>query len=214
MGAIGSFIPVPFDEVTISSLRAGPGQDLSPVSPSIGIHTQQVVNKCTGLVLQSDPFDNHGEDFCIRDLDGEVRVVCRSSSASNGRKVITDPQGNTMISIKSKTSISRSYIGEGKNGEEIFRMKKKFALGSSMEVSFQDTFSSRRRFIQLRGDFWVGSADILLVSGPLIAQFSRRQIQSKGLDPSKETYIVNVAPGVDLALITAICICFEESKDK
>ncbi|WWC96615.1 hypothetical protein V866_003485 [Kwoniella sp. B9012] len=214
--SIGSFIPVPFSETTVALLKAGPAQPLQPVSPSIGVYSEHVAGGPTGLVLQSDPFDNNGEDFLIRDLEGRVRLVCRTNTASGKQgKVITDINGNILISLKSKISISKSYVGEDVSGKELLKVKKKFALGSAFEASFHDALSSKSKSIQLRGDFWVGSADMLVVSGPLIAQFSRRKVDSQGLNPNKETYIVNVAPGVDLALITAICICFEQaSKEK
>ncbi|WVW80490.1 hypothetical protein I302_102474 [Kwoniella bestiolae CBS 10118] len=215
MNSIGSFIPVPFSETTVALLKAGPAQPLGAVSPSIGVYSEHVAEKPTGLVLQSDPFGNNGEDFIIRDLEGKVRLVCRTNTASGKHgKVITDPNGNILVSLKSKLSISKSYTGEDVNGKEVLKVKKKFALGSSFEASFHDLLSSKSKSLQLRGDFWLGSADILVVSGPLIAQFSRRKVDGEGLNPNKETYIVNVAPGVDLAMITAICICFEQaSKD-
>nr|XP_018265068.1 uncharacterized protein I303_03251 [Kwoniella dejecticola CBS 10117]OBR87226.1 hypothetical protein I303_03251 [Kwoniella dejecticola CBS 10117] len=111
--------------------------------------------------------------------------------------------------------ISKSFVGEDASGKEILKVKKKFALGSSLEASFTDTLSGAptSKGIQLRGGFWLGSADILVISGPLIAQFSRRKVDGQGLNPNKETYIVNVAPGVDLVLVTAICICFENAAE-
>ncbi|WWC88205.1 uncharacterized protein L201_003110 [Kwoniella dendrophila CBS 6074] len=213
MASIGSFIPVPFSETTIASLKAGPAQPLHGVSPAVGVYSNHLANKPTSLVLQSNPFENGGEDFLIRDLDsGEVQLVCRTNTASGKHgKVITDVDGNILVSLKSKIALSKSFVGEDINGKEILKVKKKFALGSAFEASFHDAQSSKSKSIQLRGDFWLGSADILIVSGPLIAQFSRRKVESKGLNPNKETYIVNVAPGVDLALITAICICFEDA---
>ena len=101
-----------------------------------------------------------------------------------------------------------------------------------MIATFQNAADGAPIELELRGDFWVsrtrvlslslradsvttqgGSADIALNGSP-VAQISRSLLNARELFTDKQTYFVTVAPGVDLALIAAICICFDEAKNE
>ncbi|WVQ96948.1 hypothetical protein IAU59_004057 [Kwoniella sp. CBS 9459] len=209
---------VPFSVAAMALHKPSLPQKLQPVNPPIGIYAEfadQNVNGAT-LVLQERPFHFDGEDFIVRTTDGIEVLRCQNAGGSKGRKIIADPNGVPLITLKNKAQIlNKSFVGEDPDGREVLKVKKKFALGNAAEAVYLNTPTNTHSTIDLKGDFWVGAADLIVRSGPIVAQLSRRtgSLSGQGLIDGRETYLVSVAPGVDLALITAICICFEEAKD-
>ncbi|OCF42855.1 hypothetical protein I317_03332 [Kwoniella heveanensis CBS 569] len=88
------------------------------------------------------------------------------------------------------------------------------AVGSKMEATFHNPATSQEVTLLLRGDFWGGSADITVENGPVVAQITRELMNARQIFGGQQTYFVTVAPGVDLALIAALCICFDEAKNE
>ncbi|OCF31831.1 hypothetical protein I317_03334 [Kwoniella heveanensis CBS 569] len=207
---------VPFSVAAMALHKPSLPQKLQPVNPPIGVYPEFAGENGATLILQERPFDFDGEDYIVRTTDGIDVLRCKNAGGSKGKKVITDPNGVPLITVKNKMlAISKSFIGEDPDGKEVLKVKKKFALGNAAEAVYLNTPTGTHSTVDLKGDFWVGAADLIVRSGPIIAQLSRRtgSLTGKGLKDGRETYLVSVAPGVDLALITAICICFEEAKD-
>lgn len=50
-------------------------------------------------------------------------------------------------------------------------------------------------------------------SGQTAAYIDRKRFSGREIVFGQDTYSVAVAPGVDAALIAALCICFDEKKD-
>ncbi|WVR05556.1 hypothetical protein IAU60_002575 [Kwoniella sp. DSM 27419] len=206
---------VPFSVAAMAMHKPSLPQQLQPVVPALGVYPEFAGQNGATLILQDNPFDFDGDDFAVRTTDGDVVLLCKYSG-SKGKKVLTDPQGVPLMTIKNNAMsfISKGYSGEDADGKEVLKVKKKMALGNAMEISFHNTPTGKMDGIDIRGDYWVGAADFIVKQGPIIAQFSRRtgSLQGKGLKSGRETYLISVAAGVDLALITAICICFEDAK--
>lgn len=51
-------------------------------------------------------------------------------------------------------------------------------------------------------------------TGAVVARINRKIFRGRELLFSKQTYGVVVAPGVDMALIAAMCICFDEKNNE
>ncbi|KAK8865575.1 hypothetical protein IAR55_000719 [Kwoniella newhampshirensis] len=189
---------------------------LHPVNPPLGVNPHYCVPVPTTLVLKEKAFSFSGDDFAVKDSHGAVVVRCKGQAFSFcDRKVITDANGRILYGLRNKMlSIHKTFIGENEQEQEIFRIKKKLGLGSRMEATFINHSTHAETTLELRGDFWGGSADIHVVNGPIVAQISRQLFNARELFTDKQTYFVTVAPGVDLALIAAICICFDEAKNE
>jgi len=109
-------------------------------------------------------------------------------------------------------SILKTFIGEDLGGAEIFRVRRRFAFGSTkMEATFFNPSTNSEVLLELRGNMWGGRAEITMM-GQVIAQISRQLFNVAEIFFDHQTYFVTVAPGVDLSLIAAICICFDEVK--
>jgi uncharacterized protein YxjI len=50
--------------------------------------------------------------------------------------------------------------------------------------------------------------------GLVVARIDRKLLSGKDLLFGQQTYAVQVAPGVDLALIAALCICLDEKNNE
>jgi uncharacterized protein YxjI len=52
------------------------------------------------------------------------------------------------------------------------------------------------------------------LSGIVVARIDRKLLSGKDVFFGQQTYAVQVAPGVDLALIAALCICLDEKNNE
>ncbi|ODO07650.1 hypothetical protein L198_01231 [Cryptococcus wingfieldii CBS 7118] len=190
--------------------------DLQPVSPPLGVHLNHTAQKPTTLVLKESVFSWTGDNFSVKDTEGHTVVKCSGKAVSfRDRKEISDAHGNFMFAIRNKLiAIHKTFVGEDKEGNDLFKISKKWGVGSHMVATFKNASNGQDTTLVLRGDFWGGSADIKVDNGPVVAQITRKVFNAREYFGDKQTYMVNVAPGVDLALIAAVCICFDEAKNE
>ena len=67
----------------------------------------------------------------------------------------------------------------------------------------------------MKGNFFDTYADITNVkTGQPVARIDRQMLNARELLTGQQTYVVTVAQGVDLALITAMCICLDERRNE
>lgn len=127
--------------------------------------------------------------------------------------VITDPSGKVLFNIHTKMiSIHTTFEGDDASGREVLKIQKKMSMGTKMEIKFQNASDSSKVELSVKGDFWGGTANITLGDRP-VAHISRSVANVRELKFDKQTYAVQVAPGVDLSLIAAACICLDELKE-
>jgi len=67
----------------------------------------------------------------------------------------------------------------------------------------------------MKGDFFDTSADIKDEStGRSVARIDRSFFNARELLGGQQTYVVTIAPGVDMALIIAMCIALDEMRNE
>lgn len=67
----------------------------------------------------------------------------------------------------------------------------------------------------MKGDLFDRHADIMdSATGEAIASIRKKSLNARNLLGGQQTYIVQVAAGVDLALIVAMCVCFDEKNNE
>lgn len=66
----------------------------------------------------------------------------------------------------------------------------------------------------MRGQFFDRSADITDEQGRVIAKIRREFVNMREVFAGNQTYGVEVAPGVDLALIAAIVVAVDEQRNE
>lgn len=148
-------------------------------------------------------------------------------------------QGNEIFSLKNKhLALHKSFKGVDPHGKEIFEVKGHFSRKSSSVLSaFFDVFSvvlltststvlsskssvhflnaadGREVELQINGDWFDRSADITC-AGQTVAHIGRSFFNVREIFADKQTYFVKVAPGVDLTLIAALCVCLDEKENE
>ncbi|RSH77415.1 uncharacterized protein EHS24_003381 [Apiotrichum porosum] len=164
------------------------------------------------LVLREKVLSWTGDDFGVKDTNGNVVVSCNAKMFSiRNKKTITDPNGQFLFGIQKKIlRLLSTFVAVDANDNEIFRVKNKIAFGSKMHATFVNASTGQPTTISLRGDIIGRSADLILDNGQVVAQIKRDILNATNFFTGQDTYYVVVAPGVDLSLITAICICFDE----
>lgn len=79
-----------------------------------------------------------------------------------------------------------------------------------MSIKFTNASTGQPVALLLKGDMFGRSATIFIEDGPPIAMIKRKGMNVSNLVFDKQTYFVDVAPGVDLALMAALCILLDE----
>nr|ODN93778.1 hypothetical protein L204_04962 [Cryptococcus depauperatus CBS 7855] len=195
--------------------KASPAAVLHYVEPPLGIFPRFYAKQETTMVLKEHLLSLRGDDFGIKDLDGNVIAICKGKTLSV-HSLITDPEGNFLYSLYTTFfSIPKRQVAEDaiKNGKELFTAQKHFSIKANMTVTFVNAADGEKTQLRIKGDMWGGSADISVLDGRVIAQIRRDLWKAKDILGGRQTYYVQVAPGVDLALIAGICISFDEAKN-
>ena len=192
---------------------------MQPFNPPIGVFSNfcqphPVTLKMKEKGLMSGSFT--GDDFSITDTNGREVCKCKGKVMSiSARKIFIDPAGNELFHLKNKLlALNKSFIGESPDGRDLFTVKGKFSLMSSKsEISFKNAADGAAIILTLKGDWLDRSAEVSLNGRP-VATISRSFLNFGQLVSDRQTYYVNCAPGVDLVLMAAICVCLDERENE
>lgn len=87
-------------------------------------------------------------------------------------------------------------------------------IGSKATASFTDN-NGKAVTLKMKGGWFDHTADIVdEKSSQTVARIDRKLLSGRDLVFGQQTYAVVVAPGVDAALIAALCICFDEKNNE
>ncbi|KAF2099774.1 DUF567-domain-containing protein [Rhizodiscina lignyota] len=192
---------------------------LQPRRSALGIFPQFIAQHNEELVLKEKLFSLSGDSFSITTVDGReiVRVKGEAFSLS-GRKHIMDLQDNTVFDIrKEHFTIHTTYYIQNAQEEKLMEIKSRFSIaGSKATITFNNALDGGRPVeLTMKGDFFARHADIIEEgSGEPIAQIRRKGLNARNLIGGQQTYIVAVAAGVDLSLVVAMCVCFDEKNNE
>ncbi|KAF2434853.1 hypothetical protein EJ08DRAFT_581425, partial [Tothia fuscella] len=166
--------------------------------------------------LKEKAFSFSGDDFTIRTANGVDICRCKGTFLSiSDRKTFTDMKGREHFTLKNKLlSFHKSFKGIGPDGFELFEVKGHFAfLSHKSSVHFTNAADGREIELEVRGD-WLDRSATITCGGQPIASIARSFFTVREIFAGKQTYFVQVAPGVDLALVAAICVCLDESENE
>jgi uncharacterized protein YxjI len=66
----------------------------------------------------------------------------------------------------------------------------------------------------MKGNFFDSRAEITnTATGQAVAVIDRQRLNAAELIGGAQTYVVTIQPGVDMALIAAMCICLDEKRN-
>ena len=196
---------------------------LAPLPTPIALFPQFIARQTETLVLKEKVLSLSGDSFSIKTYPGQQPVLSVSGNAFSlsGRKTVTDMSGNPLFQIrKQHLKVPRTFYAENLEGQKIFEVVGKWSFGSSKACglfSYLDQASgqSKQARLFMKGDFFDRRVDITdEATGHVVARIDRKFLNARELLGGQQTYAVAVAPGMDLAVIVAMCICLDERRNE
>ncbi|ETS63258.1 hypothetical protein PaG_01533 [Moesziomyces aphidis] len=192
---------------------APPIPQLPPPPYQMGL-LPDYVRHATPIALRirehSMPFAS--DDFTVKDAVTRQRIfeVRGKVLSLSQRKTLHDHTGKPLFEFCSTSGpFSKSYAGYqcGNRRVNLFTVEKIGLLNPKLEITFVNHVAGgRREKLVLRGRWLSRDAEITTQAGVVVAKISR---EYSFFD--RQTYGAVVAPGVDAALITALCVCLDEA---
>ncbi|KAJ5191923.1 uncharacterized protein N7498_010908 [Penicillium cinerascens] len=190
--------------------------NLDPVVEPIAIFEQFVSSEPQTLVLREKVLSVSGDSFEIKLADGQPILKVHGAWVSlSGRKKVEDAHGKHLFDIvKEHLHLHSTYAIEDPHHKKVCEVKSNLTvLGSKATATFTDHNDKAVTFI-MKGGWYDHSADIVNhKTGQTVARIDRKLLSGRDLAFGQQTYAVIVAPGVDAALIAALCICFDEKNN-
>ncbi|EGX48236.1 hypothetical protein TWF173_007179 [Orbilia oligospora] len=190
---------------------------MEAVAAQVAIFPQFVAQKTEALVLKEKVFSLSGDSYDITTVEKvPVFKVQGKKLSFSGRKIFADQQGNELFHLrKEHLSIHTTYYGEDASGKVLFEVKSKFSIGTSKAyVNFTDVNGTAHSLL-MKGNWFDTKSDIVdEKTGAVVASVNRKLLNFGELIGGQQTYVLTVAPGVDMALMCAACICFDEKNNE
>ncbi|KAH9873355.1 hypothetical protein J1614_005753 [Plenodomus biglobosus] len=191
---------------------------LAPVTQAIGVFPQFIPNGPETIVLKEKVLSLTGDSFSIKTASGTPILQVEGKLLSiSGRKKVTDMAGVHLFSIvKEHLHIHATFRVEGPKGERIMMVKNNFKLLGSKATATFTSQNGRQETLTMRGNWFDTTADIIdeAQGGIIVARINRKILSGKDILFGQQTYAVQIAPGVDMALIAALCICLDEKNNE
>jgi uncharacterized protein YxjI len=88
-------------------------------------------------------------------------------------------------------------------------------VGSKARATFVHPKTGWTENLVMKGNWMDTKADVVdESSGRIVCQINRKLPNMRELFFAKQTYAVTVAPGVDMSLMAALCICLDEKHNE
>ncbi|KAI0413038.1 DUF567-domain-containing protein [Xylaria grammica] len=184
---------------------------IGPYPTQLGLFPRFFASQPESLLLREKALSLSGDSFEIRNSDGELifRVTSEVSPLA-GRTHISDTDGNLLFTIRKKfIALHSTFYAEDPNGKVIIEVKGKFSIGPRKSVcTFRSQLGTEESLVAA-GSFSDTRADIMHEATKLpVATIDREELTN--MRDILQTYIVTVAPNVDMAIIIAMCMCLDE----
>jgi len=189
---------------------------LAQVPQPIAIFDQFIAKETQTIILREKVLSFSGDSFEIKLLGGDpiLRVHGKWLTIS-GRKKVTDANGKHLFDIvKEHLHLFTTYAAEDPHGKKILEVKSDLTLFGSKATATFTSSTGKAEVLKIKGDWFDHNADIVEENtGATVVRIDRKLLSGRDLIFDKQTYAVVVAPGVDLALAAALCICFDEKNN-
>ncbi|KAJ9481907.1 hypothetical protein VN97_g11542 [Penicillium thymicola] len=191
--------------------------NLDPVAEPIALFEQYIAKEPQTIVLKEKVLSVSGDSFEIKLANGQPFLKVQGAWVSlSGRKKVEDAHGKHLFDIvKELLHIRSTYAIEDTHRKKVCEVKSGLTLvGSKATASFTDS-NGKEVALKIKGGWFDHTADIVDdKSGQTVARIDRKLLSGRDLLFGQQTYAVVVAPGVDAALIAALCICFDEKNNE
>ncbi|KAF2125869.1 DUF567-domain-containing protein [Dothidotthia symphoricarpi CBS 119687] len=194
---------------------------LAPLPTTIGIHPPFITTRPETLILREKIFSLTGDDFEIKLLNGQpILRVSGAALSLTARKKVYDMAGNWLFDIaKELLHVHSTYKVVGSDGQggkaEIMSVRSSLRVVGSKATARFVSANGREERLCMRGEWMGGDATVVdEVHGDRPVARIERDLSIREWAFNRSTYGVHVAPGVDMALIAALCICLDEENSE
>ncbi|EJD42418.1 DUF567-domain-containing protein [Auricularia subglabra TFB-10046 SS5] len=190
---------------------------LPPSSAPLGIHPAYLARQLENIVLKEKVLSLGGDSFDVKTVDGRQLFKVKGEHFSlSHRKHVMDAQGNPLFDIRQHHfRLQKSFYGEDPAGNNIFEIKGHFSIGTSKSTCTFKSVNGQEVNLAMKGDWLDRKAEIKdEATGQVVALINREFFNMREMFAGQQTYVVSVAPNVDMAIIAAMCICLDERENE
>ncbi|KAK9728921.1 hypothetical protein K7432_000674 [Basidiobolus ranarum] len=189
------------------------------VSPPVGVIGSQYIAQQPTILYLRELISLSGEEFKIKDSNGTVLFRCHGHffSGLSQKKTVMDMFGNPVFNIKHKVlSFTKAYeLYLGDNSQKLLGdIDTHITMTCSKMTALLTTLGGTACQFIVKGDFRVHEAFIFRGDpkrgGTLLAKVFR-PVTARQIFLDKHDYCLEIAPGVDMALMVSLCIMMDES---
>ncbi|ORX77816.1 hypothetical protein BCR32DRAFT_328767 [Anaeromyces robustus] len=193
----------------------------SPKTSVVAVDERFVLNKPVTLLLKEKIFSLSGDDFTIKDTNDVSYFKCKGKAFNiKSKKNIYDINNKPLFNIQNKNIIAlkkKMIIFSGENEANIIATicPKTAIFSKTSLVEFKNKLTGENEVLKMKYDLIGNSCGIFYgesENAPLICKIHRK-FDAKLILTSKDNYHVDIAPGVDISLMLALGICFDEIKN-
>jgi len=188
-------------------------------SPICGIEPRFCLPNPIKLRLREKIFSFSGDDFKICDADdGTLYFRCAGKTFSlKDKKTLLDVNGQPVLNMKQPLmSLSDKYkIYAGANSDkELFTFKTERNYFKAKLAAFvKNPVNNSHHYLVLKGN-WRDKKAVVFLGEPkqdgIPVAKVYRPLSGKSLFFGADEYLIEIAPGVDIALILSMCIALDE----
>jgi len=194
-----------------------PGRIQRPDVPVIGTEPRFLAQQPVTLVLKEHVLSFSGDDFSIKDTNGLTYFKCKGKYMTlHDRKYLYDIYNNPIITIKENISLRfKQTLNDPRSDTKIASIKKSSLFSfRTLTVKFNNKANNKKEILTVKGDLMSLSCGIYYGEGsnaPLVARVNKK-LDAKTIFTNKDSYSLEIAPNVDMALMVALAIIFDEYK--
>ncbi|KAF5242263.1 hypothetical protein FANTH_8711 [Fusarium anthophilum] len=182
----------------------------------IGIFPAYITNRTETLIVREKTMSLTGDDFEVYHINGQPLLTVEGKVMSvSGRKIVNDMRGTHLFSIvKEHCHVHTTYAVEDPQGTKLVNVRSNLRLFNSSATATFNSINGSAEILEMNGKWHDYSASIVdTLTDSVVACISRR-VTGRDLILGQQTYILEVKPGVDMALMVAMCICFDEKNNE
>ncbi|KAK3369894.1 tubby C-terminal-like domain-containing protein [Podospora didyma] len=192
---------------------------LHPVQQPLALFDPLIARQTETLILREKVMSLSGDSFEIKLQSGHpiLRIQGKVMSIS-GRKSVYDLNNNHLFDIqKEHFHIHTTFAAVSPSGEKLLEVKSSFALlGSKAKATFNNKYNNgATETLMMKGNWFDSAAEIVdQKNNAVVGRIDRKLLSGRDILFGQQTYALTVAPGVDMALMVAMCICMDEKNNE
>ncbi|BEJ14209.1 hypothetical protein CspHIS471_0313830 [Cutaneotrichosporon sp. HIS471] len=181
---------------------------LVAVHPPLTLFGRNVRSSITQLTVLDEIFRS-GDNYTVTDTDGNTIIRAKAEEWSRlNKKIVYDEMLRPVGEIHDK-GLSLHHVVEFTSNTGELLLKASFHAGTNGMPSFRVNVGNNLE-LGVFGDWKLHAADIMTSHGTLLARGSHENEWREGDAALPERqYKLDVAPGVDLALVAVVCLCLD-----